>query len=290
MTERSGPALRVAAATVLLALVFTGLPAETELTAVMTDEDVVLMFVQGLSADDLIAEIVRREPDFDVSPEMLDELRSAGLPASVIEAMVRRQHETEPAPVAEEVPEETAGPPVLRILLDPDRPADDRPVLTLPVAVHPALASEWRLDDAPESRVFADIAIYLACRTPEHVPDHWRSHSPLGRDFDSMPRHRLIEFVAGARKVGEKNKARLELDVPASIEFVLDPGVPHDLLLGVAVQVAGRYRRIIDDAWPGLVLPDADVELVATVDQRRGEEPFGLVVRFDGMRSDEPAD
>ena len=30
--------------------------------------------------------------------------------------------------------------------------------------------------------------------------------------------------------------------------------------------------------------------LLATVDQRHGEEPFGLVVRFDGMRSDEPAD
>ncbi len=164
----------------------------------LTDEDVVRLFVAGSPTEAIIDEIERREPQFDLSPEMLVELRRTGLPEEVIRTMVRRQDALrQPAPP---VAEEPAGAthPMLHILLNPGRSADEPTWLTIRTRVDPQLASEWELGNAPEDRLFAGMALYLACRTPDHVPDHWRSKSPLGRDFFRTPRHRILTFEASA--------------------------------------------------------------------------------------------
>ena len=113
-----------------------------------------------------------------------------------------------------------------------------------------------------------NLAILLACRTADHVPDHWRSKSPVGRDFLSMPRHRLLAFVAGAgpgeADESDEEQQILELRVPETIEVDLEPGVAHDLTLGVAVEIEGRYYLAVADEWDGLIL-DGKRDLAAEV-------------------------
>jgi len=70
----------------------------------MRTEDVVRMLVTGTSTSEAVAAIRSRDVDFNLSEEMLDELRLAGVPDEVIEAMKERQIELHP-PSASEVEE-----------------------------------------------------------------------------------------------------------------------------------------------------------------------------------------
>ncbi|HXV78119.1 MAG TPA: hypothetical protein VD788_17545, partial [Candidatus Polarisedimenticolaceae bacterium] len=88
---------------------------------------------------------------------------------------------------------------------------------------------------------------YVACLSATHVPDHWRSKSVLGRDFTSMPRHRLLGLIRGAateEAAGGGQANVLRLDLPAELVFELDPDQPHVLSVGLAVEVDGRFHRV----------------------------------------------
>ncbi len=244
----------------------------------LTDEEVVRLYAAGRPAQEILGEIERREPGFDLSPEMLEELRQVELPRIVIEAMLRRQreHDSE-TPRATEEP--AGDPPTLRIRLNPDR---EQPSVRVAVGrrVDPQLAAEWELGNAPEDREFSDIALFLACTSPEHVPDHWRSKSPLGADFrTALPRHRMLAFLSGIPTADEVDArgSRVTLEVPSTLEVLLEPGVAHDLALGLALQVGGSYRVVAHDAWPAFVPAEAAEEPSAVV---RGRDPRSLQVRF----------
>ena len=247
---------------------------------VLHDEDVVRMHVSGTPAEELIRLIRERQVDFDISDEMRNELRLAGVPQPVIAAMVARQKELDAAKAPPPL-EEPPGLPRLTIRLNPDPDAKDaeRPPLRHPDRVPPAVAQDLGLGD--EARV-TNLAILLACRTPDHVPDHWRSKSPVGRDFLSMPRHRLLAFVAGAEpgkadESDDEEQQILELRVPETIEVDLEPGVPHDLTLGVAVEIEGRYYLAVADEWDGLILEgsrDLSAEVMGKPRRQRIEVHF----------------
>jgi hypothetical protein len=249
----------------------------------LTEEEIVRMFVAGATSEEMVREIESREPELDVSPEMLDELRQAGLPRAVIDAMVRRQRLADNARRAQEASEQAGTNPVLRIVFDTSQS------VSVAGRIDPQLAAEWELGNAPEERTFADVALYVACHTGDHVPNQWRNKSPLGRDFSSMRRHRLLEFVtATTGKVEDERPAgrRVKLQLPAEIEIPLEPGIAHDITLGLAVQIGGRYRRVTDDKLEGLVLEEGGLEIEAKV---RGREPTRFRVRFaeDGDEEDD---
>ncbi len=249
---------------------------------VLHDEDVVRRHISGTPAEELIRLIREHEVDFDLSDEMRDELRIAGVPQPVIEAMVARQKELDAAkaPPPLEKPSETDL-PRLTIHLNPDPDAKDaeRPPLRHPDRVPPAVAQDLGLGD--EAQV-TNLAILLACRTSDHVPDHWRSKSPVGRDFLSMPRHRLLAFVAGAEpgkadESDDEEQQILELRIPETIEVDLEPGVAHDLTLGVAVEIEGRYYLAVADEWDGLILEgsrDLSAEVMGKPRRQRIEVHF----------------
>jgi hypothetical protein len=229
----------------------------------MTEEEVVRRHVAGDSARELVEEIERREPGFDVSTEMLEELRRAGIPDAVIEAMQQRQaaqNAAETGPVEQQIP-----PSVPQLTISIVR----RGTRTLSINrnIHPQLAAEWELGNAPEDRVFAGMALYLACHTGRHVPDHWRNKSPLGVDFLSMRRHRMLLFVPGRSSGKEEGSDGLHvrLDLPRTIEVALEPGDEHNLSLGLALQIGGRYYRLTDDHWDGFVLDETGGRLEARV-------------------------
>jgi hypothetical protein len=253
---------------ILSAVIFLALLAVDSGEA-MTDEDVVRLFVSGSSTEEIIGIIENSEVDFDLSNEMIDELRAAGLPQELIQAMIDRQ-----GVVPEESPpdaQEPAG-PSLRIEIAPGKP------LRLLDVIDAGTREHLRLRD-PESRL-TDLAIFLACLTQDHVPDHWRGKSPLGRDFINMPRHRMLYFGSGAvaTELGKLKRltvsslpgdgplqAMLELELPSAIEVELAAGVAHDLMLGVALQAEEKYHLIASDDWKGLVLEEEDVTSSAAV-------------------------
>ncbi len=264
---------------VLLPAVFAlGAPSEPRATdpPVLHVEDVVRWHVAGVAPGEIVARIQASAVDFDLSDEMVEELRLAGLPDTVLVAMRERQaalHPAAPPPVAEPSPEATSA-LVLHVHgAKPDEPAR----LSLPTRVPSEIATRLSIEDpAP---VVTGIALYAACLRATHVPSHWRAESPLGRDFATMPRHEMLLFVPLEPLESQAPKAsdsRLAVEAPAKLEIPLDPADTHDLDLGIAVRIGERYYRMDSDTWSAFALADHADGLEAQV----GSGTSGLRVRF----------
>ena len=280
-----GPLAGLLAALTLLCISANVAPAEEE--ASMRTEDVVRMLVRGLPAEEIIAAIRTRPALFDVSPDMQEELRLAGVSDEVIQAMADRMVELNPEPVAAEdsgaeAQETVVTEPALRVWLDPQREEDKPSILRVKGVVDFRLRQAWQLDAAAEETPFEDLALYLVCRAATHVPDHWRSKSPMGRDFISMPRHRMLLFLTATEGNLEASEdGTLELELPPSLEIDLLPGESHDLSLGIALQATGRYMRWTDDTWDELLLDPDGSEIRAEIIGGREGQITELEVRFN---------
>lgn len=260
--------LRTRAIAMLLALIATPL----------TEEEVVRMFAAGQPTAVILDEIGRRPQHFVLDGEILEELRAAGLPPQIIEAMRARKAEAESGArstaATPEASQEARAP--LHILLNPERRPGKPERLLGAGKVGFELGRALGLEPALVGSDFEDLAIVLACLSPTHVPDHWRSTSPLGRDFGRMPRHEVLSFHAGALRV----EHTLELEIPASLEALLDPGAAHDLLLGVAAQIGGRFYLLDHDVWKD-VLPRQVPALRATISAGRSGNLAEIDVRCE---------
>ena len=87
----------------------------------MTEEDVVRGYAQGRPLQEIIREIERREPGYELSPEMLEELRNVELPEPLIKAMQRRLDETQRAETQRLEQARSATHPVLTLHLNRER-------------------------------------------------------------------------------------------------------------------------------------------------------------------------
>jgi len=179
------------------AIAFTLLAAAS---APMSDEDVVRLFVSGTGVDRIIERIENSDAAFDLSDEMLDELRAAGLPAELLEAMISRQAEIDETNAPDEPPAIVDEPTVgseLRIRINPSADGKERKPLRLLDLIDGETHDQLRLRTTDPS--FTDMAIFVACRTQDHVPNQWRGKSPLGRDFISTERHRMLHSTRAPR-------------------------------------------------------------------------------------------
>jgi hypothetical protein len=233
-TAVSSLSRRLAVACAALAVLLAGGTLEAE---TLTLEEVVRLHVSGVGDSALIARIRTADVDFDLSDAMLGELRAAGLSEAVIAAMLERQNALHPPP-----PPDPAAPE--------EEVAADRATLTLHVssAAGKGVPFELRVPSAAppgvagkEAAAIDDAALWVACVDPTHVPDHWRMESPLGRDFEVVPRHRMLHFLSGAKSEGGAGSGPLRLAIPGTIEVALDPGDVHRIVIGVAVHVGGRW-------------------------------------------------
>ena len=290
MTVRLGVLFEVmGCCALLLAVVLSAWPTLAEEGETMTLEDVVRLFVQGTSPEELIRRIESSRVDFDLTEEMLDELRLAGLSEDVIEAMERRQHELHPPEVPEtavddEPVEELAGLTVRLTLkggMNLRAGDEDRGLRVIDLVPQETLAQLGVRD--VQARI-TNVAIYVACHASTHVPDHWRGKTPLGRDFTSVTRHKLLAFHSEATEEtpGATKKALIaallggsaspddaevivsDLQVPVEIAIELDPADEHDLSVGVAVQIDGRYYRVVSDETRGFVPADHEGSIDVT--------------------------
>ncbi len=271
--------LRAAAIAALCALIALGASAQEEQTS-LTEEDVVRMFAAGRGTAAILEEIARRPQRFVLDGEILEELRAAGLPPEILAAMRAKKAEADraerPAPPPAIV-EETRVP--LTLLLNPGRRPGKPERLPLAPKVGSELGRSLELEPALVGSDFEDVALVLACLSPTHVPDHWRSASPLGRDFARTPRHEVLSFLAGAVRVEQD----LWLEIPPSLEALLDPGAAHDLLLGVAAQIGGRFYLLDYDVWEG-VLPRPSPGLTATISKGRPGSLAEIDVRCESLQ------
>jgi hypothetical protein len=248
-------------------------------TAPLTVEEVVRWHVAGIPEDEIARRIASSDVAFELDDEMVAELRIAGIPDAILRAMAARQAELHPQPspapgVENAVPEARAS-----LALAVRGPKDGAPLrLRLPTRIPPEIAAQLRLDD-PQATL-TGVALYVACVRAPHVPSHWRSLSPLGRDFASMPRHEMLAFVPlgdEAEAAGTTDK-RIDVEAPARLDVPIDLDDAHDLSVGIAARIGDRHYRIASDTWTALVPGEHPAGLAVVVDPGGGLA--GLAVRF----------
>jgi hypothetical protein len=285
--------------TVVLAATAAESPVLAPAAKPLRNDDVVRMLVAGRSVAGVIAAIRAADAQFDLSDEMAEELRLAGVPSGVIAAMAARQREIDKTrPRAAAAPEPVVpGKVAVVVTLS----AGGAVKLEIPGRLGGDSAKALQLGMSDEERTVTDVALFLACRTPDHVPDQWRSESPLGRDFVSAARHRMLGFHPGAAKPsgkarddgkskgGERGRADREppswiLDLPIDLRADVEPGTIHDLAVGIAIRVGDRYLEIAEARKDGFVPEEGGVPLRATVSLATGKERGALTIRFDGEK------
>jgi hypothetical protein len=277
----------------------------------LTESDIVRLFAEGMPAQELVRLIRTRETLFDLSEEMQHEMNEAGLPGSVLEAMIRQQrlmhHRRsvleQPDIDAETSPEVQAR---IRIQLNPDRlkPAQRR--VRIYDQADPTQKRAW----ATGERRFIDLALFVACTRAEHVPDQWRYKTPLGSRIQAMPRHKMLSFAdasgwvvaglfAGRRSRNKTDSSQdaaldasqrdrlgyLELTLPTALDVDVDATEGHDLVLGLAVRDENGYvQAALGELSPTVDLHDG-LELVGKI-RAKSHILNGAQITLEAIRPD----
>ena len=198
-------------------------------TEPLTNEDVVRMVMTGTSDRAVIAAIGERKVDFNLDPDIVTELRVAGVSSAVIEAMRRRQTampRVPPAPTPTPAPEVAA---TLRVLLESGSEEEgNRSVIAVS-----GIPSTMKRPPGMEVGLVTDLALAVLCTSTHHVPDHWALRTPI----EDAPRHALLLFEEGSVRESKKG-----------FEFLrLVTGMTHILTLP-----AGRHRISVLTAGKGV--------------------------------------
>jgi len=114
-----------------------------------------------------------------------------------------------------------------------------------------------------EQREVKDLAVFLACASPEHIPDLWRSKTPLGRDMVAVSRHEMLAFVAGDTPAGKAPR----LALPARLEAEVDDAEPHDLVLGVAARIGDRWMQLAVGVLPKISIGAGSKPLIGRIER-----------------------
>lgn len=224
---------RVIAAWMLgLTLAFTATPQESPLT----NEDIVRMVASGTPEDEVREAIHSHKEAFDLSSEMIDELKLAGVPAAIVAAMARRHAENAP-PV---VPVKPASQGRASLVVSLNGRGGGSRTIRVPAWADEDAKEALELPKENDQRGVKDLAVFLACASPGHVPEFWRSKSPLGRDMSFVTRHEMLAFVAGDTPVGKAPR----LVLPARLEAEVADTDPHDLVLGIAARIGDRWVQL----------------------------------------------
>jgi hypothetical protein len=231
--------------------------------APLTNEDIVRMVAAGEPDRDIVAAIASRAEAFDLSDDMVDELKLAGVSAPILAAMRQKRSESAPPSPPPERPARGSVPLVVTLNAGG---AGSRTLKT------PAWADEeWKarlmLPKENDQRVVKDLAIFLACGSAEHIPDLWRSKSPLGQDMVSVARHEMLVFVPGETPAGQTPR----LTLPARIEASVDGNETHDIILGVAARIGDRWMQLAAERLPNVTV-SADSKPLAGRIKRVGRE------------------
>ena len=228
----NAPGRLIAACVLGLTLTFTA----TSQEAALTNEDIVRMIASGTPEDDVRQAIRSHEEAFDLSGDMIDELKLAGVPAAIVAAMVSRHAENAP-PVAT-TKRASQGRATLIVSLNGG--GGGSRTVRVPAWADENAKAALKLPKENNQREVKDLAVFLACASPEHVPELWRSKSPLGRDLSFVTRHEMLAFLAGDTPAGKPPR----LALPPRLEAEVDDSEPHDFVLGIAARIGDRWVQL----------------------------------------------
>ncbi|HET6373698.1 MAG TPA: hypothetical protein VFG76_10345 [Candidatus Polarisedimenticolia bacterium] len=220
--------------------------------APLTNEDIVRLTARRASTQEIIDAIRSAEStSFDLDPEVVTELRIAGVAEPVIEAMRAATNAPEPAV---ESPSAPAG--YLEIVFERDQSGD--------VARNTAVLVDSDAEGHPIT-----LSFFLLCINPLHVPDHWNSQTPLSEGF---PRHHLIWHHEGTATYNKgRHGGQVYLDLPEKHRVELSEG-NHTLVAGVAARAGdGPWKHLASAESSAEVLAGRDTTLVLKIKTRPGQ-------------------
>lgn len=242
--------------------------------APLTNEDVVRMVMTGVPQSEVLATIEARDVDFDLSTEMIQELRVAGVPDRVLEAMRRRQAampRADPPPLPRPAPERTG---TLRLEFAPGE-EDDKPSELSAIALK-KLPKGLERRGGEEVGEMSDMALAVLCTTADHVPDHWDTRSPL----QGAPRHELLQFIPGSGTAKVKGHEVLYLDRKEAYDLEVGAG-SHNIVVAAAGKQAGSgtWRLLESDGARVTVIPGRRTRVVLRARSRiKGSFMMGFTV------------
>jgi hypothetical protein len=272
---RAVPALLAAVALVtLLARADSGDGAAIPPASPLTNEDIVRMVASGTPERDILEAIRTRSAAFDVADDMVSELKLAGVSGSIVAAMAQKAAEGAPAAAPAEPPARGRG--RLVVILNPG--AVGPRTLKLPAWADEEVKLRLKLPKENEQRQVKDLAVFLACSSPEHVPDLWRSKTPLGRDMVSVPRHEMLAFIAGDTPAGKPPR----LTLPGRIDADVDDTEPHDLILGVAARIGDRWVPLAFAKLPKATIGEGQKPLAGRIE--RAGRAFDFKIELAAQR------
>ncbi len=197
----------------------------------VTNVDVVRMTASGIPEKEIIRAILEAPATaFDLDREVLQEMRMVGVSEAVIDAMKRAQKKRPASGVPAQAPGQAAAARLeLRFEGDPNADAMTRTAVYF--AADP--------NDTAISMIF-----FVVCVEPTHVPDFWRTKSPLP---EGSPRHAMLWSHEASSpyetKRGLKNLPLVSLDVPREVSVDVSDSVGsgdarHILSIGLLARPA----------------------------------------------------
>jgi hypothetical protein len=240
----------------------------------LTNEDVVRLVMTGASEKQVLGTIESRAVDFDLSTGMVAELREAGVPDAVIEAMRRRQAampKSAAPPTATPAPGRTG---TLRLEFTAVA-ADKEPSARSAIALK-SLPKGVRRRGGMEVGLMTDMALAVMCITSDHVPDHWDTRSPL----QGAPRHELLMFRPRSAVDKVKGHEVLYLDHEPTYEIAVPEGT-HNIVVAAAGKQAGSgtWRLLESDGARVTILPGRTTRVTLTASSKvKGSAMIGFTV------------
>jgi hypothetical protein len=162
---------------------------------------------------------------FDVSPDVLAELRIAGVPEKVIQAMILRARATAAPPEVPAEEREEHGWIEIAFEEEPGEP---------PAASTIVLPEKTKLPERGEEPEPLELAFMVVCTNPTHVPGFWKGLSPAP---DVFRRHRVLFFREGTASLeSERERKLIYLVHPPAWRFEVAAGI-HRGYVGVAAKL-----------------------------------------------------
>jgi len=211
----------------------------------LDNEAIVKMVVKGVPETQVLRAIDSAgSVAFDLDPDVVRELKAAGVSERIVEAMRRRQREDHPLPAEPQAASVPSG--TLRLRLSGGKPEEKKdekkeekskpqPVVFEVIRKTPRwAANEMGMLQRTEVE---DLAFFTVCTTPQHVPDHWQDRTEL-KDF---VRHEKLLFRAGSRPGKSHGFEVLSLDLPDSLDVPIPEGT-HRVVVGVAAKTGPDWH------------------------------------------------
>ncbi len=292
------------AGAILITLVTTASAESGPTSGALTNEDVVMMTAAGESEAEIIAAIrAWPEVDFDLSSEVVDELRLAGVSDAVLDAMRHRQRQ---GPILHDErdmdPEDfTAGMELgsVKVILNGLESDSRRIELKLFDEVHPELSHRYRLRSGGTGVRITDLAVFVIAHHPTLAPDQWQTESILIA-HPTVRRHWVVAAQTGAERDSarwyhslsstgptliDKELHVLTLDLDPVFAFQLPVGESIDLSIGLGLRLGegdggGYYVWQLSELQDVRASKDRTVELHAKLSGARSKSLEKVRIEF----------